>query len=295
VINMIDEYLSQLKQELAGSDRATIQDALSDAEEYLRNALAHSRESQPDVPENDALTPIIQEYGTPDEVAAAYKRVEGHMSPALSTQDKPQKRSLASSFFGVMANPRAWGAILYAIFALATGIIYFTWAVTGISLSLSLLILVVGIPFAGLFMLSVRGLALVEGRIVEALLGVRMPRRPIFTNNNLSLWGRFKSLITDKYTWFTLAYMIMQLPLGIFYFTLFVVLISVSLWLIAQPILQLVFGLPAFNIDVSYYIPGWIMPISVLGGIFLLVLTMHLAKLIGRMHGAIAKAMLVRE
>ena len=42
-----------------------------------------------------------------------------------------------------------------------------------------------------------------------------MPRRPIFTNNNLSLWGRFKSLITDKYTWFTLAYMIMQLPLGI--------------------------------------------------------------------------------
>ena len=38
MINTIEEYLSQLKEELAGNDRATIQDALSDAEEYLRNA-----------------------------------------------------------------------------------------------------------------------------------------------------------------------------------------------------------------------------------------------------------------
>ncbi len=49
MIKSIDQYLSLLKQELAGSDRATIQDALSDAEEHLRNALDHSRVTGDDV------------------------------------------------------------------------------------------------------------------------------------------------------------------------------------------------------------------------------------------------------
>ena len=34
--NQIDEYLNTLRKELAGSDPAIIQDALSDAEEHLR-------------------------------------------------------------------------------------------------------------------------------------------------------------------------------------------------------------------------------------------------------------------
>ena len=40
MINSVEQYLAELKQELAGSDRATTQDALSDAEEYLRTALS---------------------------------------------------------------------------------------------------------------------------------------------------------------------------------------------------------------------------------------------------------------
>ena len=44
--NSIDGYLRQLKEELKNCDRATVQDALSDAEEYLRNALENLRERQ---------------------------------------------------------------------------------------------------------------------------------------------------------------------------------------------------------------------------------------------------------
>ncbi len=40
MIQSIDDYLSHLKKDLSGCDRATIQDALSDAEEYLRTALS---------------------------------------------------------------------------------------------------------------------------------------------------------------------------------------------------------------------------------------------------------------
>jgi len=295
MINSIDEYLRQLKNELVNSDRATVQDALSDAEEYLRNALENKREGQPEISEESAITSIIEEYGTPGEIANAYKKIETHSSLSPIPTLK-RERSLLTRFFGVMVDPGAWGALFYLLFALLTGIIYFTWTVTGISLSLGLLILVIGIPFAGLFILSTRGVALLEGRMVEALLGIRMPHRPLFAGKTNGLWGKFKSLISDKYTWFSMGYMILQLPLGIIYFTLFVTLFAVSLYFVLTPILELSFGLPVFaNGDSQYYLNGWVMPFAVIGGILLFVGTMHLAKVTGHMHGRLAKAMLVRE
>jgi hypothetical protein len=44
-----------------------------------------------------------------------------------------------------------------------------------------------------------------------------------------------------------------------------------------------------------YYLNGWVMPIAVIAGILLFLLTLHLAKVIGNAHGKLAKAMLVRE
>jgi uncharacterized membrane protein len=295
VIKTVDDYLRQMRKELAGCDRSTIQDALADAEEYLRNALENVRETSPNMAESEAMMKIIEQYGTPEEVAAAYKEIENRVTPAFTPSRNKESHNLAARFFGVMSDPRSWGALFYLLFSLATGIFYFTWAVTGISLSLGLLVLVVGIPFAGIFILSVRGLALLEGRLVEALLGVRMPRRPIFTNKNRSLWGRFTDLISDKYTWFTLVYMILQLPLGVVYFSVFISLIATSLWLIARPILELGLGQPIFTAGAPYYTPVWLMPFAVIGGVLLIVLTMHLTRIIGKAHGRFAKIMLVRE
>ncbi|MHC1783094.1 MAG: sensor domain-containing protein [Anaerolineaceae bacterium] len=149
------------------------------------------------------------------------------------------------AFLAVFSDPAAWGSLLYMLVSLVTGIIYFTWAVTGISLSVGLLVLIISLPFIGLFFLSVRGLALVEGRIVEALLGVRMPRRPIFLDSKLSWWGRFKVLFTSKHTWLAMVYMILMLPLGVIYFSVFVTLISLALELYRRPAGAVVIPLPA--------------------------------------------------
>jgi len=292
MIKSVEEYLRQLKKELAGCDRATIQDALSDAEEYLRNTL----ETRPDLAEADALLPIIEKYGMPDEVAAAYMDIESRVQVALAPARTSARKSLASRFFGVFADPKAWGALFFLLFfSLFSGIIYFTWAVTGISLSLGLMVLIIGLPFIGLFVLSVQGIALVEGRVVEALLGVRMPRRPIFPGKSLGWWGRFKTLISQKHTWLSIAYMILKLPLGIIYFVVFIVLISLALSGIALPILEQVFDLQPLVINnVPYYTPVWLLPLTVIAGVLLIILIMHLAKVLGRMHGALAKALLVR-
>jgi hypothetical protein len=310
MINSIEQYLSELKKELSGSDRATIQDALSDAEEYLRNAF-NSAASGSKSAQSEVLKPIIEKYGSPKEVAAAYKEIEFRTPPTYTPPapksveprpdtaappSPPDTRPFFARFFGVYAEPRAWSSLLYLLFSLATGIIYFTWAVTGISLSLGLLVLIVGLPIAGLFLLSVRGITLVEGRLVEALLGVRMPRRPLFSRRDIGWWQKFKGMLASGRTWTALAYMIFQLPLGIIYFTVFVTLIAVSAWFIGRPVFEYVLGLPAFTMTpYGYYTPGWLMPFSVIGGILLLTATMHLAKVTGKGHGLLAKALLVRE
>jgi hypothetical protein len=309
MISSIEQYLAELKKELSGSDRATIQDALSDAEEYLRNALNSA--ASPGASQAEALAPIIEKYGAPAEVAAAYKEIESRTLPTFAppARKEPEPRAAVSispaatdtrpfvlRFFGVYAEPRAWGSLFYLLFSLATGIIFFTWVITGLSVSLGLLILIVGLPIAGLFLLSVRGITLVEGRLVEALLGVRMPRRPLFSRKDIGWWQKFKNLIISRHTWTALVYMILQLPLGIIYFTVLVTLIATSAWLIGRPFFELSLGLPAFvNSPYGYFTPGWLMPISVIGGILLLTATMHLAKVTGKGHGYWAKALLVSE
>ena len=160
MIKSIEEYLDLLKIELQKSDAATIQDALSDAEEHLRAALANLREARPEISEQDALGQVIEHYGSPSETASAYAEVERRTVPQL-TREIPKNTSLGN-FFGVYTDARAWGALLYMLIAFVTGVLYFTWAVTGLSISLSFSIFIFGLPLALLFLLSVRGLALLE-------------------------------------------------------------------------------------------------------------------------------------
>jgi hypothetical protein len=125
---------------------------------------------------------------------------------------------------------------------------------------------------------------------------VRMPRRPMFSSRHLGIWGRFKALFADRRSWLPMIYMVVQLPLGIFYFTLFVTMLCLGLAGLALPVLQYGFGLPIGQFgDETYYAPAWVMPLVVAVGVLWLLVTMHLAKWLGGLHGRFAKAMLVKE
>jgi len=203
---------------------------------------------------------------------------------------------VVARFFGVYTDARAWGALLYMLIAFVTGVFYFTWAVTGLSLSVSFALFIFGLPFALLFLLSVRGLTLLEGRIVEALLGIRMPRRPLFAQRNLKWQDRLKELVLDKHTWFSILYMFIQFILGTIYFVSFIVSLSFSLSFIAIPILQDTFGAgPIYSDGMRYFFPAWSYPLLVLGGILLWTLFMNIARGVGQLHGRMAKALLVTE
>ena len=204
-----------------------MQDALYDAEEYLRAEVA----ANPDRSEADTLELIASTYGAPDEVAAAYRTTEKQVRTALAPPPRKAARTAIGRFFAVYSDSRAWTALFYMLLALVTGIFYFTATVTGLSMSAGLMVMIIGIPVFLLFVGFTRVLALAEGRLVEGLLGQRMPRRPLYPSKGMPIFERIKEMLTDRRTWTTMFYFLLMLPLGILYFVIAITGIGVSLGL----------------------------------------------------------------
>jgi len=289
-------YLDQLRRALKGAPAGLIADALADTEDHLNNEIANN----PDLKENEILASVIEIYGTPQEIAEEYRDMgKQPLRPFPKNEPTPQSRKFG--FFNVISDPRTYGALLYMLLSLATGIFYFTWTITGIALTLGFAILIIGVPFALLFIGSVRVLALVEGRIVEGLLGVRMPRRlPSTTPQDGTILARIRDALTDARTWSSMFYLLLMLPLGIIYFTIGVTGLAVSLGFIGGGLYSLVTN-DASNIRIDdvpvlahllHTAPGLIL--LVLVGLFLLFVVLHIARGIGWLHAKIAEVLLVR-
>ena len=290
----IPEYLEQLRRALAGSDPALVQDALYDAEEYLRSELAEN----PGLDEATVLASIAGSYGDPEEVADIYRQTETTVAKALQPPSRKPRQSAAGRFFGVLIDGRAYSSLFYMLLSLVTGILYFTWVVTGMSLSLGLAILIIGIPVAILFFASVRGIALFEGRLVEALLGERMPRRPTYQqkSQDVSAIERIKTLFTDPRSWSSMLYMLLMQPLGTAYFSFAVTLLALSFGVAIIPIVDQFNDHGSTSIRNWYFTaPWWSFPLFLTAGIVIFAIGLHIARGVGYVHAQLAKSLLVKS
>jgi hypothetical protein len=173
--------------------------------------------------------------------------------------------------------------------------------VTGVALTIGFAILIIGVPFALLFIGSIRVLGHIEGRVVEGLLGVRMPRRlPPATQSDESILARIKDALIDARTWSSMFYFLLMLPLGVAYFVTAVVGLSVSLGVTAGCLYSL-FTNDASHIQVDdvpwlqhllHTAPGLVLFAFV--GVLLFFVVLHIARGIGWLHGRIAELLLVR-
>jgi len=308
----IAAYLQALRQALHGADPALIQDALYDAEQHLRAELA----ARSELDEAVAIAQIVNSYGAPDEVATAYRETESRVQAAMAMPRAPKAGTPPSAvggappvgvlrrFFGVYGDVRSWTALFYCLLALFTGIFYFCFVTIGLSLSLGLSILIIGVPFFVAFIGSARLLALVEGRIVEAMTGERMPRRPVSPLPESSLLQRIGAMLKDWRTWSTLAYEALMLPLGLVYFSVTVTALAIGL---ALMLAALAGGLRLLGLEIpgdTHIELGGLLsdeaanhPLMLLlyavSGLVWLTLTMHMVRGIARLHGMLAKRMLV--
>jgi uncharacterized membrane protein len=304
-LRSIDDYLAQLRRALEGADPAMIQDALSDAEEHLRAECA----ARPAENEETVLHAITGSYGSPADVAAAYRDTERTVQAALS----PTRRDAAAArpgplrrFFSAWNDTRSWTSLVFMLVTLVTGIFYFTVVVTGVSLSLGLAILIIGVPFFVAFIGFTRVLALVEGRLIEGLTGERMPRRtqPPAPGGWLT---RIGAMLQDPRTWTTLVYQLLMLPLGTLYFSVAITISALGVGLLGGSAVGV---LQSFGVDLP---SGWrttddevplgvplsgleaflVALTSLVVGVLLLTALLHLARIVGRFHGKLAKQLLV--
>jgi hypothetical protein len=294
----IDAYLEQLHEALKGADPALIQDALYDAEEYLRAECA----SHPEKSEADVLELIASTYGAPEEVATAYRDTEAKVSAALRpvTPRGIDSPNPLRRFFGVYSDPRAYLSLFYMLLTLVTGIIYFVFVVTGLSLSAGLSVLVIGLPFFLAFIGIARVLALGEGRLLEAITGERMPRRPVHPGPRSRIWARIGDMLKDSRTWTTLAYLLLMLPLGIIYFVIAIFGISLGGALVVGPFLVLAQTVGwDINDGQSLVQPAilaapLVSPFTIALGVLIFTALMHAARGLGRAQVALARALLVK-
>jgi len=292
-IETLQDYLDALSRELTGSDPALVRDALYDAQEHFRDAReAWVGQGSPD--EGSLTRFLLESFGDPAEVAAAYRETEDRVARALSPPSRPAAASPLDGAFGVLADPRAYGALLFMLVSLITGILTFTWVVSGLSLSLGFGLFIFGLPFFLLFVSSVHAIALVEGRLVESMLGERMPRRPPRGRPNGTWLQRLRFWATDRGTWTTMLYLVLRLPLGVLSFSVAIMLVALCLSLLATPWMDLLFGLPTVQIgETRYHVPFWTFPIFWGLAALDLLLLMHVARWFGRLSAGLAKRMLV--
>jgi hypothetical protein len=155
------------------------------------------------------------------------------------------------------------------------------------------------VPFFLLFLGLTRAMALFEGRIVELLLGTRMPRRPRAEPPGAGLAERIRFWLKDGRTWLSMLYMLLMLPIGVVYFSVAVTGMATGLALASTPFWAWI-GPASENtfvyqgVSYHWWSPAWGIPVAFVVGVLVLVGMMHLIRWVGRGHAVFAKTMLVR-
>jgi signal transduction histidine kinase len=173
--------------------------------------------------------------------------------------------------YGPYARVRVWKETAHLLLDLAVGIAFFTAIVTMLSVSLSLLVTLLGLPLLVATALAGRSVGVVERARAKALLDVDLAAfAPIEWTGGV--WARVRLALTDQPGWKALAYGVLMLPWGIFTFTVAVVVWSVAWGMATLPLYAWALDdPPKFTLgDVQYHVHGaglvaWTIAVGLIG------------------------------
>jgi signal transduction histidine kinase len=140
-------------------------------------------------------------------------------------------------FFTEPFRLRTWKETGYALLALPLGVAWFTIFLTLLTTSLSLLIMVVGLPLLVLTLWFARVASRAQREVADALLDAGIPGPPsVPPSPDRSRWRRLVDPLLDVATWRTLVYLlVLAFPIGLGLFICAVVLWSVALTAVTAP------------------------------------------------------------
>jgi signal transduction histidine kinase len=128
-----------------------------------------------------------------------------------------------------ISDARTYGRILYMLLALPLGVLWFVFLVTAISFGIGTAVTLIGIPVLIGTVWAWRWMAELERRLIGRLVGVEIPSpyRPDPPADHW--WSRIAGRLADPATWKDLAFLLLQLPLGILAFTIAVTVLGLGL------------------------------------------------------------------
>ncbi len=160
----------------------------------------------------------------------------------MEKQAKPLEKFLTEFFLSVI-RPQSYRNIFYLLFSFPLGIIYFTFAITGLSVGVGLIpAFLIGIPILMFVLLTSKRIMSFERGLVSVYLKLELPEYFPASTPCDRLITRIKNEVTDPVSWKSIIFLLMKLPIGIFNFTVVVTFYSLSLGFLAAPIVNLVAG-----------------------------------------------------
>ena len=132
---------------------------------------------------------------------------------------------------------RTYRRILYLLLALPLGVAEFAFLVTAISFGFGTAVTLIGIPVLIGTVFAWRWLAELERRLIGRLVGIEIPSPYRPDPPGRRWWRRFTARLADPATWKDLAFLLLQLPLGILAFTVTVTVLGVGLGSVAPAVL----------------------------------------------------------
>ncbi|MHB1393112.1 MAG: sensor domain-containing protein [Clostridia bacterium] len=148
-----------------------------------------------------------------------------------------QTRSDGSGFFDVITDKQTYLSLIYLMLSFPLGIFYFVFIITGFSLGIGLIPIFIGIPLLYVFMISVKCLMRFERKMAALFLGMNIRENTIRREKGVGILIKFKDELFDAELWKAIIYLTFKFFIGIMILVLCITLVSLSLGLIAAPVI----------------------------------------------------------
>jgi len=201
--------------------------------------------------------------------------------PVWTTQRAARSLELISRLFSPIREDRTYLRIIYLLLALPLGVVEFTFLVTALSFGFGTAITLIGIPVLVGTVWAWRWLAQFERGLIGRLIGVEIPTPYRPDPPEASWWKRLGARLADPATWKDLAFLLLQLPLGVVSFSIVVGVIGGGLRLLFAPALPELFDSP-----------DWVVIAAVPVGALILLLGIPGLNALGRLYGWFAGLLL---
>lgn len=159
-----------------------------------------------------------------------------------------QTRSESYGFFDVITDKQAYLSLIYLMLSFPLGIFYFVFITAGLAIGIGLIPIFIGIPLLYVFMISVKCLMKFERRMAELFLGMSIDENIGRREKGVGILIKFKDELFDIELWKALIYLTFKFFAGIMIFGLCISLVSLSLGLIAAPV---VYQIVEYNLNME--------------------------------------------